>query len=183
MKKNSLMMLVFGMVLFSLCFTLISATPSFTAITSNSNTLTGSGTGTFSVNISNANGTAGTGLEFNGINYTVTNVSTIYSTTLNFVYDAEGTYSYYWWAFNSTGTFNKTASQTYVVLPKISDSNGNAVYGIMIGTGAGLGIMINYIAQTLPILILILGLVAIIIMIGMAIAWAIRNSVQKIHSR
>ena len=63
----------------------------------------------FNITIANTNGTSG--IEFDGVNYSITNISNIFTYT-NATLNA-GTYSYYYWAYGN-GTLNLfNSSQVY----------------------------------------------------------------------
>lgn len=67
----------------------------------------------FNTTITNTNGSAG--IEFNGINYSASNLSNIFNTTIT--NPSAGTYSYYWWAYgNGTShNYNKTTLRYYTI--------------------------------------------------------------------
>ena len=66
----------------------------------------------FNVSINNSNGTAG--IEFNGVNFSATNLtSNMFNRTISNL--GAGTYSYYWWSYSTTSTYNKSANFNYVV--------------------------------------------------------------------
>ncbi|MGV8130532.1 MAG: hypothetical protein ACP5N7_00340, partial [Candidatus Pacearchaeota archaeon] len=66
----------------------------------------------FNVSINGSNGTAG--IEFNGINFSATNLtSNMFNATVSNL--GAGTYSYYWWSYSPTSTYNKSSSLNYVV--------------------------------------------------------------------
>jgi sporulation protein YlmC with PRC-barrel domain len=69
--------------------------------------------------ITNTNGTAG--IEFNSVNYTATNVSSLFTSTIGQL--SAGTYSYYWWAYGN-GT-NRNYNTTSVYYFTINQSTGN----------------------------------------------------------
>jgi hypothetical protein len=54
-----------------------------------------------------------TGIEFNGINYTLTNISDVYSFNISNL--AAGTYSYYWWANDTKNNFNTSGVKYYTL--------------------------------------------------------------------
>jgi hypothetical protein len=67
----------------------------------------------YSFNATIVNSNYSTGLSFDNINYSLTNVSNSYSkvfTNLN-----ASTYSYYFWAYNSTGGYNQTTLSYYTI--------------------------------------------------------------------
>jgi F0F1-type ATP synthase assembly protein I len=53
----------------------------------------------------------------------------------------------------------------------------------MEGTGAGLGIFLQYLGQALPPFLIILGMIAVVIAIGIAIAMVIKKAVTYVHVR
>ncbi len=81
----------------------------------------------FNVTISSTNGTVG--FEFNGVNYSSTNTSSVFNASI--INLAAGDYNYYWWAFGngSNRNYNVSTLRTYTVA-KTSQSitpllNGN----------------------------------------------------------
>lgn len=73
---------------------------------------------TSNATIINSNGTSG--IEFNGTNYTSTNISDLFVSNLGQL--SAGTYSYYWWAYGN-GTSNLyNATQTYFYTVNRADS-------------------------------------------------------------
>ncbi|TKJ17249.1 hypothetical protein CEE44_01815 [Candidatus Woesearchaeota archaeon B3_Woes] len=62
----------------------------------------------FNVTITSTNGTAG--LDFNGTNYTATNISSVFNVTINDL--AAGDYSYYWWSYGNGTSNNPNSSET-----------------------------------------------------------------------
>jgi len=73
--------------------------------------------------ITNTNGTSG--LEFNGINYSSTNLSSVFSSELSEL--AAGSYPYYWWSYGNgtNNNFNSSETNQYIVL-----INSSLVLGI-----------------------------------------------------
>jgi len=68
----------------------------------------------FNVTIINTNGTAG--LEFNGVNYTLGNLSSnFFNSTIKDL--GAGTYSYYWWAYGngSSNNYNTSETRSYTI--------------------------------------------------------------------
>jgi len=61
------------------------------------------------ITILNSNGTAG--IEFNGVNYTLSNLSSIFNKTLSKL--GVGTYSYYYWAYGNKASNNYNISKIY----------------------------------------------------------------------
>jgi hypothetical protein len=67
----------------------------------------------FNITITSTNGTGG--IEFDGVNYSLTNVSSLFSRNLGAL--SVGSYDYYFWAYGN-GTdklFNKTITKSYVI--------------------------------------------------------------------
>lgn len=76
---------------------------------------------TANATITNTNGTAG--IEFNNVNYTATNVSSLFTSTLGQL--SAGTYNYYWWAYGNGTSHNYNVSATYsYTVSKASSSLG-----------------------------------------------------------
>ena len=63
----------------------------------------------------------------------------------------------------------------------VNDTSG--ICSTMDGAGAGLGVFIQYMGQALPYLLIVLGLVAIIIAVGFAVAGVIKGAVTGVHRR
>lgn len=86
----------------------------------------------FNTTITRTNATAG--IEFNGINYTSTNLSTIFNSTISNL--GAGAYNYYWWAYGN-GTnhlYNKSEIRGYTIskasqqiTPLLNGNNGNLI--------------------------------------------------------
>ena len=76
----------------------------------------------FNVTIINTNGTAG--VEFEGTNYSASNISDIFNTTITDI--GAGTYSYYWWAYGNgtSANFNISGARSYTVAKNIGEING-----------------------------------------------------------
>ncbi|GAH84436.1 unnamed protein product, partial [marine sediment metagenome] len=72
----------------------------------------------FNVTILNSNGSAG--IDFNGVNYTFTNISDVFNSSV--VDLGVDTYTYYWWAYGNgvDNNYNISTSQNYIV--KINSS-------------------------------------------------------------
>jgi hypothetical protein len=96
----------------------------------------------FNITIANSNGTAG--IEFNGVNYSLSNVSN------SFYWNAGnlgvGNYNYYFWSYGSgaLNLFNISQSYSYFVIQNNSYSlslnalpNWNIVYGTQVNVTAG----------------------------------------------
>lgn len=66
----------------------------------------------FNVTITEEN-MAEAGIEFGGVNYSVSNISDVY--TFNISNLAAGTYSYYWWANDTNGNYNVSGVRYYTV--------------------------------------------------------------------
>ncbi|MBS3077001.1 hypothetical protein J4233_01885 [Candidatus Pacearchaeota archaeon] len=90
--------------------------PTFSAYTSTPGNNTAYVSGAdyqFNSTVADTNGTVG--LSFNGINYTASNLSSVFNASVSNL--AAGTYSYYWWGYGS-GTdknFNSTSTMSYTV--------------------------------------------------------------------
>lgn len=86
-----------------------------------------------------------------------------------------GSYAY---LLNSTGgaNYSSSASLDTNTLTIARESGGDTIHGTLVGTGAGLGIFILYMAQALPTLIIAFALVGIVILVGWTIAWAVKKS-------
>jgi len=67
----------------------------------------------FNSTVANTNGTAG--IQFNGTNYTTSNLSSVFNTSITNL--AAATYTYYWWAYGSgiLKQFNITSLMSYTV--------------------------------------------------------------------
>ena len=63
----------------------------------------------FNTTISNTNGTAG--IQWAGVNYTLSNSSAVFNKTFSNL--AAGTYTYYWWAYGNGTSHLYNVSQTY----------------------------------------------------------------------
>jgi len=63
----------------------------------------------------------------------------------------------------------------------INDTSG--VCATLEGTGTGLGVFVQALAQALPAFLIILGIVGVIIAIGYAIAGVISRSIGQTHRR
>ena len=68
--------------------------------------------------ITSTNGTVG--IEFNGVNYTATNISNLFSYSLGEL--SVGTYGYYWWAYGNgtSSNYNITTLSYYTISQNIS---------------------------------------------------------------
>ena len=53
----------------------------------------------------------------------------------------------------------------------------------MDGAGAGLGVFLQYMAEALPVLLIILAMVGIVVAVGMGIAYVVKNSITKVSHR
>lgn len=88
-----------------------------------------------------------------------------------------GSYAY---KLNTTaggGTnYSSSASLNTNTLTIARESGGDTIHGTLVGTGAGLGIFILYLAQALPVLLIALALVGIVILVGWTLVWAIKKS-------
>ncbi|MEK6858737.1 MAG: PRC-barrel domain-containing protein [Nanoarchaeota archaeon] len=67
------------------------------------------------------------GIEFNGVNYSVRNVSAVF--TFNVADLAAGIYSYYWWANDTRGNYNISEIRYYILVPA-SGSSGLLLNGL-----------------------------------------------------
>ena len=65
------------------------------------------------VTVTESTGLSAAGIEFNGINKTVTNLSNVYMFNASDL--SAGTYYYYWWANDTNGNFNTSGVRYYVV--------------------------------------------------------------------
>jgi hypothetical protein len=94
--------------------------------------------------------------------------------------------------YKSVGIFNFTAqvrdgfsatynslSQNIIVTPPRFTPEGRSIYNIFIDVGAGFGIFILLIAQSLPALLIALVLITIIVVIGFAIASIFKSKGRK----
>jgi hypothetical protein len=90
--------------------------PQFTnSLTNPSNNSEYSPNAKYNLNITITNTNSSAGIEFNGINYTMSNLSSVFNKTLNDL--SEGTYSYYFWAYGN-GTlhnYNNSINYSYTV--------------------------------------------------------------------
>gem|GEM_PF-5512926 len=75
----------------------------------------------FNVTITSTNGTAG--LEFDGVNYTASNLSSVFNASVSDL--AGGTYTYYWWAYGngSSHNYNTSSVRYYTVAKAIPEGN------------------------------------------------------------
>ena len=185
-NKNILLGFLLGVMLLAF---VSSAYPQFQGFSDNTGTLKGSGTATLGINVTNTNGT--TYLNFDGVDYAGVN-TTIISPTLNttifnvsLALDNEdgGTYAYYWYSYsnNATHNYNASATYNYVLLSKLNSDNGQQIYKTLEGAGAGMGIFLVYLSQSLPVLLILLAIIGIVVVIGLAIAHLIKNSIVKSH--
>lgn len=62
-----------------------------------------------------------------------------------------------------------------------NDSVG--VCGTMDSAGAGLGVFIQYLGQSLPVLLIILAIVGVIVAVGFGVAKVVGNSMQTVTKR
>jgi hypothetical protein len=86
-----------------------------------------------------------------------------------------GSYAY---LLNSTGgaNYSSSASLDTNTLTIARDGGGSDIHGILVGTGAGLGIFILYMSQAIPVLLITFALVGIVILVGWSIAWVIKKA-------
>lgn len=61
--------------------------------------------------------------------------------------------------------------------------NGTGVCDTMAEAGAGLGIFLGYIVQSLPLLLITLAMVSIVVAIGVGIGYLITHSFKTTHVR
>jgi hypothetical protein len=87
---------------------------------------------TFYVSITDSSGIGIAGIQWQGVNYSVTNLSSIYSFTRSNL--AAGTYSYYWWANDSYGNFNSSNIRYYTVAKNTTSLGLTATTPITYGT-------------------------------------------------
>lgn len=74
---------------------------------------------TFNATVLSSNGTAG--LEFNGVNYSASNVSAVFNASFSNL--GAGNYSYYWWAYGNGSNNNyNTSSVRYYTVTKANPS-------------------------------------------------------------
>lgn len=131
---------------------------------------------TFTINITGTNSTANAkGIEFNGVNNSLTNVSDIYTYSVSDL--KTGTYSYYYWAKNSSASYNTSGIYTYVITEQFGSQQGT--YNTIVSMGAGIGILIQYLLLVLPAFILVLAIIGAIVGIFWAVAYVIKNSLHK----
>jgi len=95
-------------------------------------------------------------------------------------YFSDGAYTLFAFTNNTNGTASTT---TFFIVNTASPSPPTVTHGELYNSmneaGAGLGLFILYIAKSLPILLLILGVVGIVVIIGNAIKTAIVNSFRN----
>lgn len=151
--------------------------PQFSNFTDNSGTLKGLGIANFSVNLTNTNGT--TYLNFNGVDYPATNVSSTYSTSISLDYFNGKSYDYYWYSYGngSANLYNSSTLWSYILLPKFGTSQ--SLYFTFVGSGSGLGRFMQVIAVPLFIFIVLLVFVGIFTWIGYAIVNAVKGIGKK----
>lgn len=81
---------------------------------------------TANATITSTNGTAG--IEFNAINYSTTNISSLFTSSLGNL--GVGTYSYYWWAFgNGTNHLYNISDSYYYTIVKANPSSAMSISG------------------------------------------------------
>ncbi len=98
--------------------TIDTSRPIFYNFSDNSETLFYNGTANFNVNIYNTNGTVF--LEFDGINYTATNLtSNNYNVSIEFLDDNSSIYDYVWhsWSDGYFNLSNSSSSREYIIYP------------------------------------------------------------------
>ena len=97
--------------------------PSFSSFVEDPNNATSYVTGQsyrFNVTVTENYALDRVGIAFNGINYSVRNVSTVF--TFNVTDLAAGTYSYYWWANDTGGNYNTSETRYYTVVPALGSA-------------------------------------------------------------
>jgi hypothetical protein len=62
------------------------------------------------------------------------------------------------------------------VIPETPSTTGSAIYSILEGSGAGLGIFIQILAKALPVLLIGIALVGIFVLVGYGISQAVKHS-------
>lgn len=119
-----------------------SAYPQFSNIdsTANNSIFSSGANYVFNTTITSTNGTAG--IEFEGVNYTATNISSTFSKTFSNL--GAGDYSYYWWAYgNGSNNFYNHSEINYFTIAKASLSasiTNNATWRIVSGANITIGI-------------------------------------------
>ena len=63
----------------------------------------------------------------------------------------------------------------------INDSTG--ICTTLEGTGAGIGVFVQYLGMALPSLLIILGVIGVVLAIGFAIASVIKKSIGNVRMR
>lgn len=104
----------------------------FTEFPSNGSIYTENGIYSFNSTINESN-LFRAGIEFDGVNYSVSNISNAYNfTILNL---AAGNYNYYWWANDTNGNYNTSGVRSYT----ISKAN-QSITSLLNGVNSNLGI-------------------------------------------
>jgi len=62
-----------------------------------------------------------------------------------------------------------------------NDSSGTCQ--VISGAGAGLGIFIQYLGQSLPSLLIVLAIVGVFVAVGIGIAKLLENGIQKVTNK
>jgi len=88
----------------------------------------------FNATITSTNGTAG--LEFEGTNYTATNISDVFNISVSDL--SVGTYSYYWWAYGNgtANNLNTSGTRSYTVAQATPTISGSVSTPITYGTAS-----------------------------------------------
>ena len=92
------------------------------------------------------------------------------SSTFSCLYTNAGTYNFTAQVRDGFSATYNSLSQNIIVTPPRFTPEGRSIYSLFIDVGAGFGIFILLIAQSLPALLIALVLITIIVVIGFAIA-------------
>lgn len=120
------------------------------------------------------------------LNNGATNTSMTCGDNITGLLASDGTHTWIVYANNSNGEDSDLitffVNTTNVTIPEIPEEptpednlSGNAIYEIMNSAGAGLGLFMVFMGQSLPILLIIFGFIGIVIAIGFAIAKVITS--------
>ena len=90
--------------------------PLFSLVDDNNDSFVDSGTGLFNVTVINTNTTVG--IEFNGVNYSASNLTSIYNVTLSI--SSGGSFDYYWFAWGNGTDTNYNFTETYEYTVNVS---------------------------------------------------------------
>jgi len=88
----------------------------------------------FNATITEANSISSVGIEFNGLNYSATNISNVYMFNISNL--AAGTYPYYWWANDSNGNYNTSGIKYYTI-----NKSAQSITPFLNGNNANLNII------------------------------------------